>query len=191
MVLTGLLLLLQSFPLGLAVFGLVLVIIAGILRVVCELDRSSSRERQRRREQSERHYEAPRWMNEPSRRESGRETAETFSDFSGATGHTDWKAPDVPSSPVGGTCLACGATITEETFTTCPDCGTERQRCPVCQRYIAGGQDLLACIHCRAPGHANEMRLWVEQHGTCPYCARRIDKDQLRHPAVRRRVRRR
>jgi len=55
---------------------------------------------------------------------------------------------DRPSSPVGGTCLACGAIIREELSSRCPVCGAERQRCPICQRFVAGGQELLACPYC-------------------------------------------
>ena len=86
---------------------------------------------------------------------------------------------DRPSSPVGGTCLVCGALIREELSTRCPVCGAERRRCPICQRFVAGGQELLACPHCQMLSHANELRLWVSKKGTCPYCGRQLKVSQL------------
>ncbi|MFX1563091.1 MAG: hypothetical protein ACFFDP_07260 [Promethearchaeota archaeon] len=95
---------------------------------------------------------------------------------------TSWSGQDVSSSPIGGTCLKCGAVFHEETLSHCSKCGAERQRCPICQRFIAGGQELLACPHCQVLGHANELIEWIERHESCPYCARKITKDELLSP---------
>jgi len=101
------------------------------------------------------------------------------------TPHSIWSrrlgrwSSDRPSSPVGGTCLACGAVIREELSSRCPVCGAERQRCPICQRFVAGGQELLACPYCQMLSHANELRLWVSKKGTCPYCGRQLKVSQL------------
>lgn len=95
---------------------------------------------------------------------------------------TAWSGQDVSSSPIGGTCLVCGATVHEETFRQCTECGTERQRCPICQRFIAGGQELLACPHCQVLGHANELIEWIKRHESCPHCGRKVTKYELLSP---------
>lgn len=99
-----------------------------------------------------------------------------------AVSRSTWSGRDVSSSPVGGTCLKCGAIFHEETLSHCPECGAERQRCPICQRFIAGGQELLACPHCQVLGHANELIEWIDKHETCPYCARKVTKNDLLYP---------
>jgi hypothetical protein len=194
MALAGLLILLQDFT-GLIVAFLIafsMVMVCGVIALVCyALTRSSTEEHQHDREGSFYHNPPSREAAEPSASEPEEEPTPPSPSFSRSPRYTDWKAPDTPSSPVGGTCLACGAKVTEETSASCPECGAERQRCPICQRYVAGGQDLLACVHCRTPGHANEMLAWVEDHGTCPYCAHRIDRHALKPPRVVSRARRR
>lgn len=90
--------------------------------------------------------------------------------------------PDVSSSPVGGACLECGSTITEETNLQCPDCGVARKRCTICQRFVAGGQELLACPLCHSLSHSNEIIAWVQKKNKCPYCGRGLKQDQLIHP---------
>ncbi|MFX0169595.1 MAG: hypothetical protein ACFE89_09620 [Candidatus Hodarchaeota archaeon] len=87
---------------------------------------------------------------------------------------------DRSSSPIGGSCLHCGTVITEETSLHCPACGQEHQRCPICQRFVAGGQYLLACPYCQMLGHANEMEEWVQKRSKCPHCAKKLMVHQLR-----------
>ncbi|MFX1318419.1 MAG: hypothetical protein ACFE9D_11745 [Promethearchaeota archaeon] len=89
---------------------------------------------------------------------------------------------DPESSPIGGLCLHCSAVIEEETESACPTCGEPRERCPICQRFIAGGQALLACPRCNTAGHSNEMRLWVESKRKCPHCGQRIAPYSLIKP---------
>jgi len=195
MTLAGLLILLQGlYNTGILVFLVVFAVlmVCGVIAVVWyELTRSLTEKHQHGREGSFYQYPRSREAAEPSVSEPEEEATPPLPSFSRSPGSRDWRAPDTPSSPVGGTCLACGATVTEETSTFCPQCGAERQRCPICQRHVAGGQDLLACIHCRMPGHANEMLAWVEEHETCPYCAHRIDTHALKPPPVLTRRRRR
>jgi hypothetical protein len=195
MALAGLFILLQDLystaPLAFLIAFSMLMVCGVIALVWYALTRSSTEEHQHDREGSFYQYPPSREAAEPSASEPEEEPTPPLPSFSRSPSYTDWKAPDTPSSPVGGTCLACGAKVTEETSTSCPECGAERQRCPICQRYVAGGQDLLACVHCRTPGHANEMLAWVEQRGTCPYCARRIDKDEFKPLQGLTRVRRR
>lgn len=195
MTLAGLLILLQDLyttgPLAFLI-ALSILMVCGIIAVVWyALTRPSTEEHQHDREGSFYQYPRSREAAEPSASEPEVEPRPPPPSFSRSQGRVDWKTTDTPSSPVGGTCLACGAKVTEETSTSCPQCGAERQRCPICQRYVAGGQDLLACVHCRTPGHANEMLAWVEAHETCPYCAHRIDRDALEPPPVLTRRRRR
>lgn len=92
---------------------------------------------------------------------------------------------DQNSSPIGGTCLDCGAVFEEETSLQCPNCGSDRQRCPICQRFVTAEQDLLACPHCKAIGHANEMELWVHEERVCPYCGRKLATLDLQKPKRR------
>jgi len=194
MALGGLLILLQGFTTGLTAFLIAfsLLIVCGVIALVCyALTRSSTERHQPDHEGSFYQYPPSREAAEPSASEPEEEPTPPSPSFSRSPGSTDWRAPDTPSSPVGGTCLACGAKVTEETSTFCPECGAERQRCPICQRHVAGGQDLLACVHCQMPGHANEMLAWVEEHGTCPYCAHHIDGHDLKPPRVLSRSRRR
>jgi hypothetical protein len=166
----------------LTLFGLgIMALLTGFLCLLCySLSRTPREERQRNREGSSYRYSPPIAPSEDSTSEPEEEAAPASPSFSRSPSGRNWMAEDTASSPIGGTCLACGAPVTEETSASCPECGAERQRCPICGRYVAGGQDLLACIHCRTPGHANEMLAWVEQHETCPYCARRINRDGLR-----------
>ena len=84
------------------------------------------------------------------------------------------RARDQSSSPIGGACLDCGAVFKEETSLQCPNCRADRQRCPICQRFVTADQDLLACPHCNTIGHANEMELWVHEERVCPYCGRKL-----------------
>jgi len=202
MALAGLLILLQYFynmPF-VAFLAFYLVIVSVLIALVYYgLEHWGRGGRQHDREGWFDRHLPPQKSAEPSASESEEEAAPPLPIFFNSRGRTeerwtastDWKAADTASSPVGGTCLACGAKVTEETSTSCPKCGAERQRCPICQRYVAGGQDLLACVHCRTPGHANEMLAWVEAHGTCPYCAHRIDRHALNPPPVLTRRRRR
>ena len=92
------------------------------------------------------------------------------------------RRPDPSSSPIGGACLSCGSIVTEETSLYCPNCGTARSRCPICQRFVVGGQELLACPHCKSLGHANEMVMWIQRKEKCPYCARKLNALQLKTP---------
>lgn len=92
---------------------------------------------------------------------------------------------DQSSSPIGGTCLDCWAVFKEETSLQCPNCGADRQRCPICQRFVTANQDLLACPHCKAIGHANEMELWVHEERVCPYCGRKLATLDLQEPKRR------
>lgn len=92
---------------------------------------------------------------------------------------------DQSSSPIGGTCLDCGAVFKEETSLQCPNCGADRQRCPICQRFVTADQDLLSCPHCKAIGHANEMELWVHEERVCPYCGRKLATLDLQEPKIR------
>jgi hypothetical protein len=182
--LADLLILVQYFA-GAEVVALLfgMLIILGVISLICALlTRPSQENHERRRRGTPYRYPLSQESELPVAGEPEEEVAPPLPSYARSPTHTDWRAPDTPSSSVGGTCLACGATVTEETSACCPDCGAERQRCPICQRYVAGGQDLLACIHCQAPGHANEMLAWVEQHETCPYCAHRIDRNDLRPP---------
>jgi DNA-directed RNA polymerase subunit RPC12/RpoP len=158
-------------------FGVLFLII--LFSVVCsrtceslESQRSSKRlVRQRRHEES--------------RRRTRREFGALANDRTDSTTrvvrvvHASSRA-DRSSSPVGYSCLECGAPVQEESSLTCPECGTKRIRCPICQRFIAAGQNLLMCPYCETPGHANELRMWIEKKGTCPYCARRISLQKLK-----------
>jgi RNA polymerase subunit RPABC4/transcription elongation factor Spt4 len=81
--------------------------------------------------------------------------------------------------------LDCGAIFKEETSLQCPNCGADRQRCPICQRFITADQDLLSCPHCGSIGHANEMELWVHEEQVCPYCGRKLATLDLLKPKVR------
>jgi hypothetical protein len=182
MAVASLLLLLQFYTLDWTLFGMgVIALLTGFLVVICyALSRTPREEHRTNGEGSSYRYAPSRAPAEGSVSEPEEAPRSAPSRSSWPPSRTEWTATDTASSPVGGTCLACGATVTEETSACCPECGAERQRCPICQRYVAGGQDLLACIHCRTPGHANEMLAWVEQHQTCPYCARRINASQLR-----------
>lgn len=92
------------------------------------------------------------------------------------------RKPDPVSSPIGGTCLSCGSVVTEETSLHCPNCGMLRSRCPICQRFVVGGQELLACPHCKSLGHANEIVRWIQQKEKCPYCARKLTTLELLAP---------
>lgn len=191
--LEGLLILLQylgSAALVIVIFFVMLIVFAMISLVCVLMARSTEEGRRRNRDRPVYRFPTPQEVAEASAR-TLEEEAPSSPSFSRSPSSGNWTAADTPSSPVGGTCLACGATVTEETSPTCSKCGAERQRCSICQRYVAGGQDLLACVHCRAPGHANEMLAWVEQHETCPYCARRIDRDELKPLQDLTRVRRR
>jgi hypothetical protein len=186
----GLLVLLQYgveltwLPAGLTIVG-TLVFVLILLALFCREERRPRREDSSDQSRPSREV-AERWARRPEEA-----AVPSLPRFFRSPSSSDWKLTDAPSSPIGGSCLACGATVTEETSISCPACGAERQRCPICQRHVAGGQDLLACIYCHAPGHANEMRAWVEQHETCPYCSRRIGKDALEPPQERLRGRRR
>ncbi len=90
--------------------------------------------------------------------------------------------PDMSSSPVGGSCLECESLVTEETSTRCPDCGVKRKRCVICQRFVAGGQELLTCPFCHSLSHANEIIVWVQKKNKCPYCGRRLQQHELVSP---------
>ena len=92
--------------------------------------------------------------------------------------------PDFSSSPVGGTCLNCGSTVTEETSLECPDCGVKRERCVICQRFVVGGQELLACPFCHSLSHSNEIITWVQKKNKCPYCGRKLKQHQLLLPDI-------
>ncbi|MFX0079202.1 MAG: hypothetical protein ACFE8O_08185 [Candidatus Hermodarchaeota archaeon] len=81
--------------------------------------------------------------------------------------------------------MDCGAVFEEETSLQCPNCGADRQRCPICQRFVTADQDLLACPHCEAIGHANEMELWVHEERVCPYCGRKLATLDLQAPKRR------
>lgn len=70
----------------------------------------------------------------------------------------------------------------EETELLCPGCGVKRERCPICQRFVAGSQDLLSCPHCQTIGHANELEEWVQQKRKCPYCAKELSPNGLVKP---------
>jgi RNA polymerase subunit RPABC4/transcription elongation factor Spt4 len=95
------------------------------------------------------------------------------------------RTKDRSSSPIGGTCLDCGAVFEEETSLQCPNCGVDRQRCPICQRFVTANQDLLACPHCGSIGHANEMELWVHEERVCPHCGRKLATFDLQEPEKR------
>ncbi len=89
---------------------------------------------------------------------------------------------DTASSPIGDVCMNCGAVFEEEIEPNCPTCGIHRERCPICQRFIAGGQDLLACPFCKTLGHANEMETWVRKKVKCPHCGHRLGPTLLMKP---------
>ncbi|MFW9831621.1 MAG: hypothetical protein ACFFD8_07590 [Candidatus Thorarchaeota archaeon] len=89
---------------------------------------------------------------------------------------------DPASSPIGKTCLKCGIVFEEEIEEFCPGCGIKRERCPICHRFVADGQELLACPYCKTLGHANEIIDWVRQKQKCPYCAQELDTSTLVDP---------
>jgi hypothetical protein len=99
-----------------------------------------------------------------------------------SSGHFHPPIIDRASSPVGGTCLNCGAIIEEETSRHCPHCGALRQRCPICQRFIAGNQALLGCPHCEMLGHKNEIETWIRKKGRCPHCGAPLNVSMLISP---------
>lgn len=108
-------------------------------------------------------------------------TAQTFYRYK----QSQTRTRDQSSSPIGGTCLDCGAVFKEETSLQCPSCGVDRKRCPICQRFVTAEQDLLACPHCKAIGHANEIELWVHEGRVCPYCGRKLATLDLQEPKRR------
>ena len=115
-------------------------------------------------------------------RSSSRPTsAQTFNRYI----RSQTRTRDQSSSPIGGTCLDCRAIFKEETSLQCPNCGADRQRCPICQRFVTADQDLLTCPYCKAIGHANEMELWVHEERVCPYCGRKIATLDLQEPKRR------
>ncbi len=91
---------------------------------------------------------------------------------------------DTVSSPIGDVCINCGAVFKEEIETHCPSCGIRRERCPICQRFIAGRQDLLGCPFCNTFGHANEMEAWVRKKVKCPHCGHRLGPTLLVKPVA-------
>jgi hypothetical protein len=95
---------------------------------------------------------------------------------------------DTVSSPIGDVCIKCGAVFEEEIEPNCPSCGIQRERCPICQRFIAGGQDLLACPFCKTLGHANEMETWVRKKVKCPHCGHRLGPTLLLNPALKKQL---
>lgn len=86
---------------------------------------------------------------------------------------------DPSSSPLGYKCLNCDAVFEDEIDLQCPRCGSPRQRCPLCQRFVARGQDLLACPSCKTLGHANELESWVWQKKKCPHCGAKMEARML------------
>ncbi len=86
---------------------------------------------------------------------------------------------DRSSSPLGYNCLNCDGVFEDETNLRCPNCGSLRQRCPLCQRFVARGQDLLACPSCKTLSHANELESWVRQKEKCPHCGAKIKISML------------
>jgi len=71
-------------------------------------------------------------------------SSQTSSQYFNRYKQSQTRTRDQSSSPIGGTCLDCGAVFEEETSLQCPSCGADRQRCPICQRFITADQDLLA-----------------------------------------------
>ncbi len=146
---------------------LIFLVIIGIIYVCYKLTentRSTSRERKPRRHSR-------------SRTSSSQRSSSTYARPKPLDQPT---ALDPTSSPIGGSCLNCGAIIEEETSLQCPLCGIQRERCPICQRFVAGGQELLGCPNCRTRGHANEMRTWVKQKYKCPHCGERLRASSLK-----------
>ncbi len=159
---------------GFGVLFLVILFSAACSRICDTFEKQSSTERlmrERRREEA--------------RRQTAREFGSLADSRTSATPRAvrvihSSSAADQSSSPVGYRCIECGATVQEESSLNCPECGMKRIRCPICQRFIAAGQELLMCPFCETPGHANELRIWIEKRGTCPYCARRLTLQKLK-----------
>jgi hypothetical protein len=120
-----------------------------------------------------------------SRSSSRRSSSRSFNRYK----QSQMSARDQSSSPIGGTCFDCGAVFEEETSLECPSCRVDRQRCPICQRFITAEQDLLACPHCESIGHANEMELWVHEERVCPHCGRKLATLDLKEPKERPKIR--
>ena len=152
----------QAFPTSWFLIGFVLLVCAGLFRLcksVNEETSSSRRSRTRYRRAS------------PPRPRVTRETIPRSSIRFGS---------DESSSPIGGSCLNCGAVIKEETSLHCSYCGVEHQRCPICHRFVTANQALLQCPHCKTLGHANEMQEWVQKSSKCPYCGQTLRLSQLK-----------
>ncbi len=159
---------LQSFPIdplglvfiGIIIMGIIFLIICGLCKVVSGFTSSqtTSRGTRTRRSQPRPSFPTVESRNAPS------------------------QTLDIESSPIGGLCLHCGVVIEKETEPACPTCGEPRERCPICQRFITGGQALLACPRCDSAGHANEMQQWVESKRKCPHCGQRIAPYSLIKP---------
>ena len=146
------------------IFGFVLVLISGLARLCKSVNEEASSSRASRRSYQRR---------VPTRPSVTRETIHPPRIHYGS---------DEASSPIGGSCLECGAVITEETSLHCDHCGVEHQRCPICHRFVTANQDLLACPHCKTLGHANEMHKWVQKSSKCPHCGKSVLSHQLKKP---------
>ncbi|MFX1491665.1 MAG: hypothetical protein ACFFBU_05345 [Promethearchaeota archaeon] len=147
-------------------------IICLIVGICLAIGKSVAGERESRGERRERSYHTSR----SSRRSSSSRTTRRPS------GQVFPIPIDRASSPIGGTCINCGAIIEEETSRQCPSCGVDRQRCPICQRFIAGDQELLGCPSCEILAHKNEIVTWVRQREKCPHCGVQLSASMLVSP---------
>lgn len=147
-------------------------IVCLIVGICLAIGKSAAGGRESRGDQRGRSY---RRSSTSSRSSSSRTTSRSYSQIPA-------DPPDRASSPVGGTCMSCGVIIEEETSLQCPSCGADRQRCPICHRFIAGGQELLGCPHCETLGHKNEIVTWVKQKNKCPHCGVELNASMLISP---------
>ncbi|MHA1695069.1 MAG: RING finger domain-containing protein [Candidatus Helarchaeota archaeon] len=71
-----------------------------------------------------------------------------------------------------GTCPVCQNKLTQTEIATvlCAICGMEIKK---------GEKDIFECPYCKAAGHLNHWKEYVEVYGECPECHKKIDKNQI------------
>jgi len=75
-------------------------------------------------------------------------------------------------------CTSCGAKVPEG-LDACLECGEIVVRCALC-KFIISPREACYCPYCNCSFHRDHLLEWIKIKGSCPHCARRISREEVR-----------